>query len=331
MKGIMRLSLMSISLGLGISYRYKKAYKNKIFSEGLRSKQVENKPQSIIADKSNTANNFCLVIKMNNSNKAQVVKATHILDLVNNISVKSNNNITFKIEEINTASNDPQIILTYNKNNIRLNLKRVLEEKHYFEEAINNITQTYSASSYSQIRDLFGFVMDDIRNNIIIIHQDYKGNIDLFRSDKTKIIVIDNNDLIKKLKLDKDKIYEYKAPRLPYKLSASSLNNFLESQKEYDLEALSYYLNHNPKGFILNFGLYRNEYTEIPSEYTYSNIEDSIKSKFYKKENIIELGSIEPKLGKEWKQSPGIDVLIYVSSYGQLKDNMLEFLLYGKF
>lgn len=300
---------------------------------------------------------YQIEVNFNKNNKISSQKAKQVIENLNVHSLNTNNDLDLIINDsIDEDSNEVHVNLTPSSSlsmlKVSLNPYLIIKNKDYLYDSIENYSKIEVVSDYSKLRMLFKSLDDRIDNKIILISKDYKGNLEkleFFRDIHTKIVVV-NSNLYEKLKINNERIYEYLSPRLPYKLKSSVLKNFLESQKEISLQTLSEYINTNPISFLLNFGLFRNEYIEIPDNRHVSSIlnkknteegskyiinksddlrENIIRNEFYIKRNILQLAKFSPKkLGSEWKKSNTIDLLLYISKYQQLQDKSLEFILY---
>jgi hypothetical protein len=210
---------------------------------------------------------------------------------------------------------------------------------------LENIILYEIINDYSQLRETFKYSLDDIDSSIILVPINNKSeshirSISLFKDFKTKIILIENDELITMLKLEKDKIYEYLPPKLPNKIR--EIENYTTDIQASEIDINTMFLL-NPINLVLNFGLFRDDYKLNPStgELTVKNFKEfnfgfgynerqSLKKLFYKNKNIKKLANVnESMIEESWKKKNKHYLFIYLPSYSFIKERVFEYILFG--
>lgn len=215
-----------------------------------------------------------------------------------NVLVNYYNNALFN-SSLNKSkkTNIPILLLSNNSNSFisEVDASILLNTPNKGNNILANMNRTHEISKYTELRNHFEYIKSDPRMSIYLIKEiDNKNNVSkdfltylsLFNSSKSKILIIKAKDIVEKLDLKDNIVYEYKALKYPNKLKASSLDRLLEeeSAKLYNSDItendndsdnddevkepinenqLGKFAGVNPISFMLQYNIFRNEYSLI--------------------------------------------------------------------
>lgn len=243
-------------------------------------------------------------------------------------------------------SNQPNIYIKQGDYLDKIEVEKCLKPK-YLEEVNHDLTNLVSAHrihEYSELREQFKHVENDLSKSVIVVSSNYKGDVFEFKKANRKLLIVENQELIARLNLADDKVYEYLCPKLPNKLRFTSLEKFLESQTEYNEKDLQDHFSSNTLSFLIKFNLFRNEYSKIPDEElpydpktyfpdkTHWKLrKEFIRGKYAVKRNIDCIAKLdEDEIVEEQRKKNRHNLLIYVPTLSYLNEKILKFVLYGK-
>lgn len=266
------------------------------------------------------------------------------------------------INKIESLS-DP-IFLIQNNNSFltELDFNKYVTKPIKFNQVLRNLTNTKIIENYEELRQEFSWLNKENSTIILTNSKSNFNSLQLLKSDKSKTIIIENEELSQYLKLENNVIYEYKPAKLPNKLKSSQLEKLLDNlsnsvEENVNVgELLNDYASSNQTSFMLRFNTFRNEYRLIPDQslpiknsLTYENLKSKIKSNenlsndsdiiknkiintfFYINRNIVELAEVDQKkIENQLSKKDKHFLYIYVPNMSFLKEKIMEFILYGK-
>ena len=306
-------------------------------------------------DKTNLVSQSELVILMDKNNKVQEQLINKFLDsvgfIISNdfVSVKIidtnhltgqglNSNILKSSNEDVKDSNDPKLFISNDQSYlIEIDPYDVITKPKKGLEYFRNLSSINVILKYTQLREAFKHITTDPMNRLIVVSNNYNTKeLSLFMGKHTKIIVIQNEELIKKLELKDNVIYEYKTPKLPNKLKTVALEKFIQNNSLLKDENINPYIENNPISFLINFNLFRNEYTKIPNnnlpfdnENKIVTKEDYLRGNYYVKRNILELAEVNHSgIMKEINKKDKHLMFMYLPEYSYLQEKVIDYILY---
>lgn len=309
-----------------------------------------------------------LIVAGKKEHKLHEEVTAKVIDLYSEFLNDMNFNITIKIiessEDINNLlisdaakselkkeyskmlkSNQPNIYLKQGDYLDKIEVEKCLKPKCLEEvkHELTNLVSAHRIHEYSELREQFKHIENDLSKSVILVSANYKGDLFEFKKANRKLIIVENEELISKLNLEDNKVYEYLCPKLPNKLRYTSLEKYLESQSEYNEKDLQDHFSSNTLSFLIKFNLFRNEYTKIPADelpfdstrYFPDKLhwklrKEYIRGKYAVRRNIDCIAKLdEDEITQELKKKNRHNLLIYVPTLSYLNEKILKFVLYG--
>jgi hypothetical protein len=229
---------------------------------------------------------------------------------------------------------------------------------HKLFTKLNNLITYKKISSLKELREEFRY-LESPKYNIILITQEMLSDkeisksLSLFRTKNTKILLIEDANIISSLSLNKNHIYKYYSAKLPYKMKDTDL--FLQDHFEKKLNNssvpvaeiltqegvdLSTYLNSNSASLMIKYHMFRDE-IKISKELIEKKLSDNIEGKYlpdrikfqkmisYPTRNVSQLAETDKKMIENQMNTPNkILLFIYVPNWSFLKENIFDAILF---
>lgn len=354
-----------ILLGLLIykhyTYTNNKSLKNEsIVSSNIKDSTLNNKFEVVIYVDNNNLNQKELIKIINKDLLSDLnINVRYCNKELNNDTIEFNKmSSNFDTNFLNT--NIPDMFIIYDNYIAKVNLKEFLHNKKKLKENFNNFFNRYNIDTITELRHHLKILYDNPLNSVYITTQNNSYFKDIYGDFRSKVLIIKNKNLIEKLKLNNSVVYEYCSPLLPNKLNLTSLINFLNNKEDSYVSTFESLYTSKNSSFLINYNLFRNELKPIINNHIidfninnylnssrnkdYRILENKLynldiplreiylKSKFSLKKNIIKLAELdEEKIKKDWNKENKIYLHMFCPSLSYLKENITQYLIYGKF
>lgn len=314
-------------------------------------------------------------ISKNNSNENQIKLynnpvENYIIEKIDNLK-NSNEPIVliksgFCLENINSLS----FVKDYkhNKNKDKSGIINQNKINYSLKEKLDSLLLYYYCDQIYEVREHFRF-LEKPENRIILVsgenyfHKDNHINkydykklkfLSIYKDKNTKIIFVNNPEVIKYLKLDRNLIYVYYPPKMPNIMKNVEL--YLQTNKmkqRYEGTDLNSLFNISPMNFIFKFNFFRDEVKlnieGLKLNFTNDNSNDKLNilnnmhvinlNKFerikmqklfsFPKRHVRKLAITDRKLFKKtWDESNKTILFVYLPNWAFLKENVFNFILY---
>jgi hypothetical protein len=292
-----------------------------------------------------------------------IQKDPSILDKLKLTNTKPSESITTTNTNFNLKNKNEPIILI--KNDYLSELlnpyaftKNSPASDHKLFTKLNNLITYKKISSLKELREEFRY-LESPKYNIILITQEMLSDkeisksLSLFRTKNTKILLIEDANIISSLSLNKNHIYKYYSAKLPYKMKDTDL--FLQDHFDKKLNNshvpvaeiltqegvdLSTYLNSNSASLMIKYHMFRDE-IKISKELIEKKLSDNIEGKYlpdrikfqkmisYPTRNVSQLAETDKKMIEDQMNTPNkILLFIYVPNWSFLKENIFDAILF---
>jgi len=313
---------------------------------------------------SENADNVINLIKKENraeveNNKEMINNNNYILDKIDSIKNSNEPLVLIKsgfcLESLNALSFVKDERITKNKN-------EYTNKKISFglNQKLDNLILYYYCDDMIELREHFKY-LEKPENKIILLPVEGIKKNDSFEYDKlkvlsiykdknTKIIFINNSELSKNLRLEKNLMYVYYPPKIPNVMKNVEL--FLQEnqlKQRYEGIDLNKLFNNSPMNFILKFNFFRDEIKLNHSvlnkaieggAYSNNNMNlnlnlnktDRIKIQklfSFPKKQVRQLATTDKSLFKKtWNESNKTVLYIWLPNWAFIKEKLFNYILY---